>query len=240
MTEFYKYKGIIQQFTAPGTPQQNGVVERKNRTLIEAGMTMLQEAKLPTYFEVEVVNTACYTQNITLVNRHGVTPYQSMKGMKPSLKHLHLFGCKCFVLRTHPEQLGKFDGKADEDIFVGYPPTRAYKVFNLRIRVVVESINVSFDDKKITGLDEDSHEIQTFQNDIDPDTVPDQNIDDPTTDDDNTDDFNATQPTQVNSNIENHDATIEREQQEQSTNSPVNNQNFTQSFDFIDSTGESS
>ena len=102
---------------------------------------MLEEAKLPTYFWAEAVNTVCYTQNMTLTNRHRVTPYQSLKGEKPSLKHLHVFGCKCFVLRTHPEQLGKFEGKVDEGIFIGYPSTRAYKVFNLRTRIVVESIN---------------------------------------------------------------------------------------------------
>ncbi|KAK1397946.1 hypothetical protein POM88_007809 [Heracleum sosnowskyi] len=164
MEEFCKYKGIIQQFSAPGTPQQNGVVERKNRTLIEAGRTMLEETKLPTYFWAEVVNTACYTQNLTLINRHGVTPYQSLKEKKPSLKHLHVFGCKCFVLRTHPEQLGKFETKADEGIFIGYPASRAFRVFNLRTRTVMESIHVSFDDKKITGINEDSHDILIFEN----------------------------------------------------------------------------
>ena len=50
MNEFCKFKGISHQFSTPGTPQQNGVVERKNITLIEAGRTMLEEAKLPTYF----------------------------------------------------------------------------------------------------------------------------------------------------------------------------------------------
>ena len=129
--DFCRNKGISHQFSAPGTPQQNGVVERKNRTLIEAGRTMLEEAKLPTYFWAEAVNTACYTQNITLINRHGVTPYQMIKKKKPSLKHLHVFGCKCFILRTHPEQLGKFETKADEGIFIGYPTTRAFKVYNL-------------------------------------------------------------------------------------------------------------
>ncbi|KAL8132980.1 hypothetical protein AgCh_008446 [Apium graveolens] len=129
MEEFCKYKGIEQQFSAPGTPQQNGVVERKNITLIEAGRTLLEEAKLPTYFWAEVVNTTCYTQNITLINRHGVTPYQMLKERKPSLKHLHVFGCKCFVLRTHTDQLGKFESKADEGIFVGYSPSRTYRVF---------------------------------------------------------------------------------------------------------------
>ncbi|MGI4673503.1 reverse transcriptase domain-containing protein, partial [Klebsiella pneumoniae] len=60
-----------------------------------------------------------------------------------------------FVDRSHPEVLGKFETKADEGIFVGYPDsTKAYKVYNLRTRVVSISVNVSFDDKKITGIDE--------------------------------------------------------------------------------------
>ena len=165
MIDFCKLKGITQQFSAPGTPQQNGVVERKNRTLIEAGRTMLEEANLPTYFWEEAVNTACFTQNCTLINRHGATPYQSLKGKKPSLKHLHIFGCKCFVLRTHPEQLEKFEAKADEGIFVGYPlTTRAYRVFNLRTKYIVESINVSFDDGKITGFDDDNQASLEFEN----------------------------------------------------------------------------
>ena len=67
MEEFCKERGVVQQFSAPGTPQQNGVVERKNRTLIEAARTMLDEAKLPTYFWAEAVQTACFTQNATLI-----------------------------------------------------------------------------------------------------------------------------------------------------------------------------
>ena len=165
MNEFCKHKGISHQFSSPGTSQQNGVVERKNRTLIEAGRTMLEEASLPTYFWEEAINIACFTQNCTLINRHGVTPYQSLKGKKPSLKHLHIFGCKCFVLRTHPEQLEKFETKADEGIFVGYPlTTRAFRVFNLRSRYIVESINVSFDDGKMTGFDGENHEGLEFEN----------------------------------------------------------------------------
>ncbi|KAL8146548.1 hypothetical protein AgCh_004323 [Apium graveolens] len=70
MEEFCKNHGIKQEFSAPGTPQQNGVVERKNRTLIEAARTMLEEAKLPTYFWAEGVQTACFTQNATLINKH--------------------------------------------------------------------------------------------------------------------------------------------------------------------------
>ncbi|KAL8105243.1 hypothetical protein AgCh_029148 [Apium graveolens] len=61
MEEFCKEQGIKQEFSAPGTPQQNGVVERKNRTLIKSARTMLDEARLPTYFWVEAVQTACFT-----------------------------------------------------------------------------------------------------------------------------------------------------------------------------------
>ncbi|KAL8147581.1 hypothetical protein AgCh_005049 [Apium graveolens] len=71
MEEFCKEHRIKQEFSAPGTPQQNGVVERKNMTLIEAARTMLDEAKLPTYFWVEAVQTAYFTQNATLINKYG-------------------------------------------------------------------------------------------------------------------------------------------------------------------------
>ena len=121
MEEFCKLKEIKQEFSAPGTPQQNGVVERKNRTLIEAARTMLDEARLPTYFWAEAVQTACFTQNATLINKHGNTPFEMIKGKKPNLKYFHIIGCKCFVLKTHPEKITKFDLKANEGIFVGYP-----------------------------------------------------------------------------------------------------------------------
>ena len=85
MEEYCATKGITQQYSAPGNPQQNGVVESKNRTLIEAARTMLAKAKLPTYFWVEYMNTACFTQNCTLVNMHGKTPYEMIKGKNPSV-----------------------------------------------------------------------------------------------------------------------------------------------------------
>ena len=128
MEEFCKEIGIKQEFSAPGTPQQNGVVERKNISLMEAARTMLKEAKLPTYFWAEAVQTACFTQNVTPINMHGKTPFEMVNSRKPNLKYFHVFGCKCFVLKSHPEQLTKFDLKADEGIFVGYPlSTKAFR-----------------------------------------------------------------------------------------------------------------
>ena len=107
---------------------------------------MLAEAKLPTYFWAEAVNNACFTQNCTLVNMHGKTPYEMIKGKQSSVKHFHIFGCKCYVLRVHLEQLGKFEAKFDEPIFLGYAPAiKAFKVFNMITKSVMESIQVAFD-----------------------------------------------------------------------------------------------
>ena len=128
---FCKSKGISQQFSAPRTPQQNGVVERKNRTLIEAARTMLQDAKLPTCFWAEAVSTACYIQNRFLLNkRHGKSPYTIMSKRKPTVRHLHVFRSKCFVLKDTSKYVGKFDSKAFEGIFLGYSLERTtYMVY---------------------------------------------------------------------------------------------------------------
>ena len=91
--------GIDHNLSAPGTPQQNGVAERKNRTLIEAGKTMLAEAKLPKYFWADAIHTACFTQNRSLVNKtYGKTPYELWRGRKPNIGFFKIFGCKCYVL----------------------------------------------------------------------------------------------------------------------------------------------
>ena len=84
-----------------------------------------------------------------------------MKGKKPTLWFLHVFGCKCFVLRNQGENIGKFEAKADEAIFVGYVIAgKAYRVYNLRLNIVMEYVHVVFDDKKIIGLlDDGNHEL---------------------------------------------------------------------------------
>ena len=114
----------------------------------------------------EVINIACYTQNIFIINQaQRKTLYQLMKNKKPTINFLHIFGCKCFVLRNQGENFGKFEAKADEAIFVGYATTRAYRVYNLRMNIVIESVHVVFDDKKIQGLvDEGNHDTLQFEN----------------------------------------------------------------------------
>ena len=82
--KFLPDKGIDHNFSAPYTPQQNGVVERRNRTLVEAARSMLSFANLPLYLWVEVVSTSCFTQNRSIINQClNMTPYKAMNGRKP-------------------------------------------------------------------------------------------------------------------------------------------------------------
>ncbi|GJZ47236.1 putative ribonuclease H-like domain-containing protein [Tanacetum coccineum] len=149
MNQFYEMKGIKRVFSVARTSQQNGVVERKNRTLIEATMTMLADSKLPTTFWAEAVNTACYVQNRVLVIKpHNKTPYELFLGRKPSLSFMRPFGCLVTILSTI-DHLGKFDGKDDEGFFVGYSTnSKAFRVFNSRTRIVEKNLHVQFSENK--------------------------------------------------------------------------------------------
>ncbi|GJW50231.1 retrovirus-related pol polyprotein from transposon TNT 1-94, partial [Tanacetum coccineum] len=145
MNQFYEMKGIKREFSVARTPQQNGVAERKNRTLIEAARTMLADLKLPTTFWAEAVNTTCYVQNRVLVIKpHNKTPYELFLGRKPALSFMRPFRCPVTILNTI-DHLGKFDGKADEGFFVGYSTnSKAFRVFNSRTRIVEENLHVQF------------------------------------------------------------------------------------------------
>nr|GFA84126.1 ribonuclease H-like domain-containing protein [Tanacetum cinerariifolium] len=87
-------KGIKRKFSIPRTPQQNGIVERKNRTLIEAARTLLADSLLSIPFWAEAVNTACYVQNRGLVTKpHNKTPYELLHSRLPSIGFMRPFGC---------------------------------------------------------------------------------------------------------------------------------------------------
>ncbi|GJS90788.1 putative ribonuclease H-like domain-containing protein [Tanacetum coccineum] len=120
MNQFCEMKGIKREFSVARTPQQNGVAERKNRTLIEAARTMLVDSKLPNTFWAEVVNIACYVLNrVIVIKPHNKTPYKLIRGRPPLIDFMKPFGCHVTILNTR-DHLGKFDGKADEGYFVGY------------------------------------------------------------------------------------------------------------------------
>jgi len=133
----------LHNFSTPRTPQQNGVVERKNRFLEELARTMLNEYNVPKYFWADVVSTTCYVLNRMLIMPIlKITPYELFKGRKPNVTYLKIFGCTCFVLNNGKENLGKFDSKADKAIFLGYSLTsKVYRVFNRRTLNVEESIH---------------------------------------------------------------------------------------------------
>ncbi|GJZ15448.1 putative ribonuclease H-like domain-containing protein [Tanacetum coccineum] len=142
MDEFCGQKGIKREYSVARTPQQNGVAERKNRTLIEAARTMLADSLLPTVFWAEAVNTACYVLNRVLVTKpHNKTPYELIIGRAPSISFMRPFGCPVTILNTL-DPLGKFDGKAEEGFLVGYSVhSKAFRVFNTETRKVEENLH---------------------------------------------------------------------------------------------------
>nr|GEW07830.1 retrovirus-related Pol polyprotein from transposon TNT 1-94 [Tanacetum cinerariifolium] len=116
LNAFFKEEGIEHQTSTARTPEQNGVVKRQNRTLVEAARTMLSASQLPLFFWAEAIATACYTQNRSIIiPTHGKTTYHIINDRKPSIKHLHIFGCICYITRDG-ENLDKMKEKGDQCI----------------------------------------------------------------------------------------------------------------------------
>nr|GFC03476.1 retrovirus-related Pol polyprotein from transposon TNT 1-94 [Tanacetum cinerariifolium] len=149
LNQFCGLKGIKREFSVPRTPQQNGIPERKNKTLIEAARTMLTDSLLPIPFWVEAVNIACYVQNRILVTKpHNKTHYELLHGRSPSIGFMRPFGCPVTILNTL-DHLGKFQGKVDEEFLVGYSVcSKAFRVFNNRTRIIQETLHANFMENK--------------------------------------------------------------------------------------------
>ncbi|GJY37819.1 retrovirus-related pol polyprotein from transposon TNT 1-94 [Tanacetum coccineum] len=145
--DYYESVGIFHQKTVPRTPQQNGVVERQNRTLVEAARTMLIFSKALMFLWAEAVATACYTQNRSLIHtRHDKTPYELVHNKKPDLTFFRVFGALCYPTNDS-ENLGKLQPRADIGIFIGYAPSRkGYRIYNKQTRQIMETIHVQFDE----------------------------------------------------------------------------------------------
>ncbi|GJU93396.1 retrovirus-related pol polyprotein from transposon TNT 1-94 [Tanacetum coccineum] len=166
---FCDANGITHNFSAPRTPQSNGVVERKNRTLQEMSRTLLNEQSIPQKFWCNAVDTSTYILNRILI-RHFLekTPYELFKGRKPNLEHFKVFGSKCFILNTK-DYLTKFDPKSSEGVFLGYSPnSKAYVVLNKETMKVEESLNVKFDETPPPSspplVDDDLLEVDIIEN----------------------------------------------------------------------------
>ncbi|GJW20679.1 retrovirus-related pol polyprotein from transposon TNT 1-94 [Tanacetum coccineum] len=144
---YYELNGISHNFSAPRTPQSNGVVERKNRTLQEMSRTMLNEQSIPQKFWCNAVDTSTYIINrITIRRILGKTPYELLRGRKPNLNYFKVFGSKCLILNTK-DYLTKFDPKSYEGVFLRYSQNRkAYIILNKQTMKVEESLNVTFNE----------------------------------------------------------------------------------------------
>nr|GFA59524.1 Gag-Pol polyprotein [Tanacetum cinerariifolium] len=140
-------KFITQIQILPKTPQQNGVVKRRNRTLVEATRTMLIFSKALMFLWAEAVATACYTQNRSPIHtRHHKTPYELVHNKKPDLTFFKVFGALCYPTNDS-EDLKKLQPTVDTGIFVGYAPSRkVYRIYNKRTRRIMETIHVQFDE----------------------------------------------------------------------------------------------
>jgi hypothetical protein len=144
---FLEEEGIKHEFSSPYTPQQNGVVERKNRTLLDMARTMLDEYKTSDRFWADAVNIACYAINRLYLHRIlKKTSYELLTGKKPNVSYFRVFGSKCFIL-VKRDRKSKFAPKVVEDFLLGYDSnTRAYRVFNKSTGLVEVSCDIVFDE----------------------------------------------------------------------------------------------
>nr|GEY57112.1 retrovirus-related Pol polyprotein from transposon TNT 1-94 [Tanacetum cinerariifolium] len=147
LRKHYEQVGISHETLVARSPQQNGVIKRHNRTLIESADTMLIYAQAPLFLWAEAVATACYTKNRSIIRlHHEKTPYELLNNKLPDLSFLHVFGALCYPTNDS-ENLGKLQPKADIGIFIGYAPTKkAFRIYSRRIRRIVETIHVDFDE----------------------------------------------------------------------------------------------
>nr|GFA23772.1 retrovirus-related Pol polyprotein from transposon TNT 1-94 [Tanacetum cinerariifolium] len=147
LKEYFDIVGISYQMSYVRTPQQNGVVERRNQTLVEAARTMLIFSRAPLFLWAEAIATACFTQNRSIIHHHfNKTPYELINGKKPNISFLHVFGALCYP-KNDREDIGKLGAKGDIGFFIGYSADSCtYRVYNRQTKKIMETMNVSFDE----------------------------------------------------------------------------------------------
>ncbi|GJS65871.1 retrovirus-related pol polyprotein from transposon TNT 1-94 [Tanacetum coccineum] len=167
LKEFYDEKGISKNLSSPCTSEQNGIAERRNRTLIEEAKTMLNSTNIHKQFWGDDVNNACYTQNRSIiVKKHRKTTYDVFRGRSPDISYFYVFGCHVHI-HSHRDHLGKFDEKADDGLFLGYSPmAKAFRVFNIIRQEMEETYHVTFseDDEAISKSSTEGDEVNFNEN----------------------------------------------------------------------------
>ena len=133
---------IVSQLTAPGTPQQNGVVERRNRTMLDMVRSMISYSSLPLSFWGYALQTAVYILNVVPSMSIQHTPLELWSGRKPSLRHIRIWGCTVHVLKG---KTGKLEPRTEVCLFVGYPKgTRGGLFYSPQDNKVFVSTNATF------------------------------------------------------------------------------------------------
>nr|GFB01816.1 retrovirus-related Pol polyprotein from transposon TNT 1-94 [Tanacetum cinerariifolium] len=157
LKEYFDNVGISHQMSSVRTPQQNGVVERRNRTLVEAARTMLIFSHAPLFLWAEAIASACFTQNRSIIHRHfNKMPYELINGRKPDISFLHVFGALCYPKNDH-EDIGKLGAKGDFGFFIGYSADScACRVYNRRTKKIMKTMNVSFDELSAMAFEQHS------------------------------------------------------------------------------------
>ena len=151
--QFLEENGIRRQLTTPYTPQQNGVAERANRTLVEMARAMLVHAGLNEKFWAEAVATAVYIRNRLPSKAIGdITPNEIWHGKKPCVQHMKTFGCLAIALDKTENR--KFRAKGRECIMMGYSQeSKAYRLYDIEARKIIVKRDVKFDENKMMGVD---------------------------------------------------------------------------------------
>lgn len=148
-TNFCSQEGIRRQLTAPYSPQQNGVAERSNRSILEVTRSLLKTMKVPDTLWGEAVRHAVYILNrIPTKGVKSMTPYEGLKGNKPTLHHLKVFGCVRYVKKP-TNQVTKLSNRSTPMVYLGVEPgSKAYRMFNPRENKLAVARDVVFDEKK--------------------------------------------------------------------------------------------
>lgn len=149
---FLQESGIVPQYTMPGSPSMNGVSERRNRTLLDMVRSMISCSSLPEFLWGEALKTAAYLLNRIPTKAVAKTPFELWTGRKPSLKHLHVWGCPAEAKPYRPNE-SKLDAKTVSCYFVGYSErSRGYKFYNPTTRTIFETnIATFFEDVEFGG-----------------------------------------------------------------------------------------
>ncbi|GJT91353.1 retrovirus-related pol polyprotein from transposon TNT 1-94 [Tanacetum coccineum] len=157
LKEYFDCVGISHQASSVRTHQQNGVVERRNKTLVEAARIMLIFSCAPLFLWAEAIATACYTQNRSIIHRRfNKTPYELINGRKPDIYFLHVFGALCYP-KNDREDIRKLGAKGDIGFFIGYSADScAYRVYNQRTKKIMETMNVTFDELSAMAFEQRS------------------------------------------------------------------------------------